>query len=113
MNEDVLRDYKVEGQITLEEYLWSVGHYIAIPVEEESGECKMFYSMEANEYYEKYMQKIKIRTSCFEDLFHEIYSEYAKSEENCEFDAAFEILSNELAKRESEVTGSAISYFAP
>lgn len=40
MNEDVLRDYKVDGQITLEEYLWSIEHYMALPVEEESGECK-------------------------------------------------------------------------
>lgn len=39
MNE-FLENYECENQITLEEYLWSVGHYMPLPVEEESGECK-------------------------------------------------------------------------
>ena len=30
----VLEHYECENQITLEEYLWSVGHYMALPVEE-------------------------------------------------------------------------------
>lgn len=71
-----------------------------------------FKSKEVNEFYNDYMDKISNRTSNFESLYSEI-ERYSNSRSEEEYLIASELLSNALAKRESEVTGSEIRYFAP
>lgn len=71
-----------------------------------------FKSKEVNEFYSDYMDKISNRTRDFESLYSEI-ERYSNSRSDEEYLIASELLSNALAKRESEVTGSEIRYFAP